>query len=216
MKLKIKYLFILILLQLSFGENYYQSWTKITLDKKITSSFRLEFIQGLRIDNNLGKVDNAFIEILPSYKIHKNIKIELPYRYSVFSDKTKNRLSLSASYQYIFKSISLKYRLKLYKLYEDGKAINDNQIPFGTLIRNKFSLRYKLNETITPYFSGELFYLRKKEINYFNEYKITLGIKVNLERKNSMNFFYAFKKTDISKTLPNYIYILGINFTTKL
>ena len=147
------------MVQYSYAENDNQSWTKISFEKKLPYSLKLEVAQGLRLKDQLSTFNLAFFEASLSYKSSNGLKISIPYRYTIFEDKTKHRLSFGASYQYTFKPISLKYRIKYYKFYENGESLGEDGETLGDLIRNKFTIKYKSGKKINPYISGELFHL---------------------------------------------------------
>tara|TARA_Y100001970_G_scaffold255069_1_gene331411 strand:- start:81 stop:749 length:669 start_codon:yes stop_codon:yes gene_type:complete len=207
---------LLITSQYIYGQDENQSWTKITFEKKLPYSLKFEFSQGLRLKEELSVINLAFFEGAISYKTSKGFKVDIPYRYTIFEDKIKHRLSFGASYQYTIKPIALKYRIKYYRLYEEGESISEDGEAFGDLVRNKFTIRYKMNKKITPYISGELFYLYNTDTNPFDEYRTSLGIELDLPGKNSINFFYTLKKESVSSSNPNEISIVGFSCNTKL
>ena len=211
------YLFCLLITPQSlYSQNESQSWTKITFEKKMPYSFKLELSQGLRLKEELSTINLAFFEGAISYKISKGFKVDLPYRYTIFEDKIKHRLSLGASYQHTFKPITIKYRIKYYRLYEDGEPVSEYGSAFGDLVRNKFTIKYKMNKKITPYVSGELFYLYNTDSKPFNEYRTSIGVELDLPGKNSINIFYTLKNEDISLSNPSEISIIGFSYNSKL
>ena len=216
MKFKLGYWLIFLLIQCSYGADDYQNWTKISFEKKLPFSLKLELTQGLRLENQLSTINQAFFEISVSYKVSSNLRVNIPYRYSVYEDKIKHRLSFGASYQYSFKPVSLKYRLKIYRLYENGESLGEDGNPLGDLIRNKFTIKYKTDKKVTPYISEEFFHLYNIVNNPLNEYRVSLGIEINLARKNSMSLFYTLKNEDITDLVPDEIIIFGISYSSKL
>ena len=68
--------------------------------------------------------------------------IFIPIRYAIFQDKIKERISIGGSYRYNLKPISIKYRAKFQRMYEDSEFSSD-------LVRNKFSIEYKINKKET-------------------------------------------------------------------
>ena len=204
------------MVQFSYAADDNQSWTKISFEKKLPYSLKLELSQGLRLKDQLSTFNLAFFETSLSYKSSNGLKITIPYRYTIFEDKTKHRLSFGASYQYTFKPISLKYRIKYYRLYENGESTEKDGSAFGDLIRNKFTMRYKTGKKIDPYISGELFYLYNTDNKPFDEYRASFGIEIDLPRKNSINFFYIFKEEGISNSDLNEINVIGLNYISKI
>ena len=215
MKLSIVYLFIFYMVQFSYGADESQSWTKLSVEKKLPYSLNLELSQGLRFKDHISTFNQAFFEISLSYKNSNGFKINIPYRYTIFEDKIKHRLSFGTSYQYSFKPVSLKYRIKYYRLFENGKSVGEDGETLGNLIRNKFTIKYKSGKNINPYLSGELFHLLNTNNNPFDEYRVSFGIDIDLPRKNSINIFYIYKKEDISNTALNVSNIVGLSYVSK-
>ena len=205
-----------LLTQCLYGANDHQSWTKVSLEKKIPYSLKLKLSQGLRLKDQLSTFNQTFFEASLSYKDSNGLRINIPYRYTVFEDKIKHRLSFGASYQYSFKPVSLKYRMKYYRLYENGEPIGEDSEALGDLIRSKFTIKYKSGKKTNPYISGELFYLLNTNNNPLNEYRASFGIEIDLPQKNSMNIFYIFKKEDIIKSSSEEINVFGLSYTFKL
>ena len=200
MKLYIVCYLLSLLTQCLYGANDHQSWTKVSLEKKIPYSLKLELSQGLRLKDQLSTFNQTFFEASLSYKDSNGLRINIPYRYTVFEDKIKHRLSFGASYQYSFKPVSLKYRIKYYRLYENGEPIGEDGEALGDLIRSKFTIKYKSGKKTNPYISGELFHLLNTNNNPLNEYRASFGIEIDLPRKNSINVFYILKKEGLSKS----------------
>ena len=99
---------LIICIQSSYGLDDNQSWTSVGFEKKLPYSFKLQFEQELRLDNQLSTFKQTFSEFSLSYSVFKGFKIELPFRYMTYKDKTKQRVSFSGSYKYSFKPVSLK------------------------------------------------------------------------------------------------------------
>lgn len=216
MKLNIVYWLFFFIVQYSYGADDNQSWTKISFEKKIPYSLKLELAQGLRLKDYISTFNQAFFEVSLSYKDSNGLRINIPYRYTIFEDKIKHRLSFGASYQYSFKPVSLKYRLKYYRLYENGEPLGEDGVTLGDLIRSKFTIKYKTGKKTNPYISGELFHLLNTNNNPLDEYRASFGIEIDLPRKNSIIFFYIFKKEDITKSNSDEISIFGLSYISKI
>ena len=216
MKLYIVCYLLFLLAQCLYGADNNQSWTKISFEKKIPYSLKFELTQGLRLKDFISTFNQAFFELSLSYKDSNGLRINIPYRYTVFEDKIKHRLSFGASYQYSFKPVSLKYRIKYYRLYENGEPLGEDGVTMENLIRSKFTIKYKSGKKTNPYISGELFYLLNTNNNPLNEYRASFGIEIDLPQKNSINIFYILKKEGLSKSNPDKVNVFGLSYTFKL
>jgi len=205
-RINIGYFLLYLFIQYSFGIDDTHTWTSIGFEKNLPHSLSLEFEQELRIKDRLSTFSQTISEVSLSYKVIDGLNISIPYRYAVFDDKIKQRLSFGASYKYNFNPISLKYRTKLQRSFEKEKT-------HEYLIRNKLIIEYKLSRKIEPFFSGELF---NKSNNELDEYRVSFGLAVDLPRKSSIKIFYIFKKEDLTKTNPDKINVFGLSYTFKL
>jgi len=216
MKLYIVCYLLFLLAQCLYGADDHQSWTKVSLEKKIPFSLKLKLAQGLRLKDYVSTFNQAFFELSLSYKDSNGLRINIPYRYTVFEDKIKHRLSFGVSYQYSFKPVSLKYRIKYYRLYENGEPLGEGGATLGDLIRSKFTIKYKSGKKTNPYIAGELFHLLNTNNNPLDEYRASFGVEIDLPRKNSIIFFFILKKEDITKTSPNEINVFGLSYISKI
>ena len=206
--MRVVYWLFFLFIQFSYGLDDNQFWTSIGFEKKLPYSLKLEFEQELRFKDQLSTFNQTFSEVSLSYKVFDGLNINIPYRYAIFNDKIKQRLSFSGSYKYSFKPISLKYRARFQRTNEKEKNAKD-------LIRNKFTIEYKLGKKIEPYFSGELLHLYKTDQRSLDEYRVSFGVAVDLPRKKSIKIFYTYKKEDITKSSPDEINIFGLTYNFK-
>ena len=190
---------LIICIQSSYGLDDNESWTSVGFDKKLPYSFKLQFEQELRIDNQLSTFKQTFSEFSLSYSVFKGFKIELPFRYMTYKDKTKQRVSFSGSYKYSFKPVSLKHRTKYQRTYEKGEIPEE-------LIRNKLSINYRLNKKIEPYVSGEFIQLLDATNYPLDETRFSFGLTYKLPKKNSIKIFYTLKNEDKTKNINQMTY----------
>jgi len=188
-----------------YGADDNESWTSIGFEKKLPYKLKLEFEQELRFKDQISTFKQTFSDISLSYKVFDGLRIQIPYRYIVYKDKIKQRLSFSGSYKYSFKPVDLKYRTKFQRTHEDKESTDD-------LIRNKFSVEYKLGKKVEPYISGELFHPYNGEPKQLDEYRISFGLTVDIMKKNSIKIFYIFKKEDLAYC-PLEVNVFGLAYS---
>ena len=188
-----------------YGADDNESWTSIGFEKKLPYKLKLEFEQELRFKDQISTFKQTFSDISLSYKVFDGLRIQIPYRYIVYKDKIKQRLSFSGSYKYSFKPVDLKYRTKFQRTYEDKESTDD-------MIRNKFSVQYKLGKKVEPYISGELFHPYNGEPKQLDEYRISFGLTVDIMKKNSIKIFYIFKKEDLAYC-PLEVNVFGLAYS---
>ena len=208
-RITVGYWLFFLFIQSSYGLDDNQSWTSVGFEKKLPYSFKLQFEQELRLEDQASTFKQTFSEFSLSYSVFKGFKIEIPFRYMTYKNKTKQRVSFSGSYKYSFKPVSLKHRTKYQITYEKGEIPEE-------LIRNKFSIMYRLNKKIEPYVSGELLHLYKTDQRPLDEYRVSFGVTVDLPRKKSIKIFYTYKKEDITKSSPDEINVFGLAYSFKI
>jgi len=191
-----------------YGADDNESWTSIGFERKLTSSLKLEFKQELKLEDQASTFKQTLSEISFSYQVFDGLRIQIPYRYSTYEDKIKQRLSFGGSYRYSFKPMSLKYRIRFQRTIEEGENPED-------LIRNKFTIEYKLDKTIEPYVSSELFHSYSEDPVQFDEYRISFGLTVDIMERSSIKIFYIFKKEDLNKS-PDEIGVFGLAYSFKM
>ena len=203
------YWLLIFCIQSSYGLDDNQSWTSVGFEKKLPYSFKLQFEQELRLEDQLSTFKQTFSEFSLSYSVFKGFKIEIPFRYMTYKDKTKQRVSFSGSYKYSFKPVSLKYRTKYQRTYEKGEIPEE-------LIRNKFSFMYRLNKKIEPYVSGEFIQLDDIHNYQLDETRFSFGLTYEFPRKNSLKIFYTLKNEDKTKKNPDEIGVFGLSYNFSL
>tara|TARA_B100000959_G_C14986423_1_gene625809 strand:- start:1402 stop:2097 length:696 start_codon:yes stop_codon:yes gene_type:complete len=203
-----RYCLFILLLQCAFAADETESWNSIGFEKNLPYSLELEFDQEIRLIDQLSTVKQTISEISLSYKILDGVRIFIPLRYAIFEDKVKQRLSFGGSYKYGWDPVSLKYRIKLQRTYENGDSPED-------LIRNRITIEYKLSKKIEPYVSGEFFHLYNIDRFQYNENRISFGFNVDLPKKRSIKIFYTRKKEDIDSSKPDQINIFGLAYDLK-
>ena len=143
-----------------------------------------------------------------SLALSDGFTLQLPYRYSVYEDKIKQRFGIGCSYKYSFKPMSLKYRTRFQRTFEKNKTPEN-------LIRNKCTIEYKLDKNLEPYISSELFHFYNEPVQ-LDEYRLSFGLTVDIMKKNSIKIFYIFKKEDLTKSDPYEVNVFGLAYSFKM
>ena len=183
-----------------------QSWSSLNFKIDAPFSTKLNIEQSLRFEDNLSQFKQTFTEISISYKINDLMRIDIPYRYSIYKNKTKNRISIGSSIKLNKKKIGTKYRLKFQNIKESDKPI---EITF----RNKFTISYKVKKKIEPFIAYEIFNPYENRIRGIDETRISLGSQIKINKKRYIKFYYIHKKEDLLKAKNNSLYILGLDYS---
>ena len=148
-------------------------------------------------------------ELSIAYKLLDNLKIEIPYRYTLYKNKVKQRLSLSGFQKYKIMPFSLKHRVKYQWTFEEKKSTE-------RLIRNKFYILYKFKKRVEPFISGEIFHFHQMEKYQFDELRLSLGLGIDFSKIQSLKISYTLKSEDLSKEKPDLINIFLITYSFRL
>ncbi len=199
-------LIYVLLLNFTFGSNENQTWSSFNFKFDAPFSTKLNIEQSLRFEDNLSHFKQTFTELSLSYKINDLINIYIPYRFSIYKNKTKNRISFGSSIKLNKKKIRTKYRLKFQNVKEPDKTI---EITF----RNKFTISYKINKKVIPFIAYEIFNPYEQRMMGIDETRISLGSQIKINKKRDIKLFYTHKREDQLKTKTNSLYILGLDYS---
>ena len=202
---RISFIGLFIILNNSFAKVDSESWSSMGFGIKLPYSLKLDLEQSLRLKDNSSSFKQTFTETIISYNMFQKIKVFIPVRYAVFKNKIKKRISLGASYKHNFKIISFRYRAILQRTYQHEKI-------FDPLIRNKFTLIAKINKKLRPYFSHEFSHLSKSGQFNYNEFRVTIGARINLGKKRETKIFYTQKIEGLSNKNQDRTNIFGIAY----
>ena len=195
-----------IILNNSFAKVDSESWSSMGFGIKLPYSLKLDLEQSLRLKDNSSSFKQTFTETIISYNRLKRVKVFIPVRYAVFKNKIKKRISLGASYKHNFKIISCRYRSMLQRTYQHEKI-------FDPLIRNKFTLSSKINKKLRPYLSQEFSHLSKNGQFNYDEFRFSIGARINLGKKRETKIFYTQKIEGLSNKNQDRTNVLGITYT---
>ena len=195
-----------IILNNSFAKVDSESWSSMGFGIKLPYSLKLDLEQSLRLKDNSSSFKQTFTETIISYNKFKKIKVFIPVRYAVFKNKIKKRISLGASYKHNFKIISFRYRSMLQKTYQHEKI-------FDPLIRNKFTLISKLNKKLRPYFSQEFSHVSNSGQFNYDEFRVSIGARINIGKKRETKIFYTRKIEGLSNKNQDRTNVFGIAYT---
>ena len=188
-------------------------WAGVTVNKKI-NNLELSFSEELRMDENVSHTDKFFSEIGVKYKIIKGFYVGLNYRYSRDNDyessnyDMKHRFDFGLTYKRKFNKIGVSFRTKI----QTKSANPEENNP--TFSRNKFLVKYKLENKLTPFIFYE-FYFQFNNQKVINRTRLSLGTAYKINKKNSVKIFYMFEnRFNVRNLKRNHVY--GISYSIDL
>lgn len=188
-------------------------WAGISINKKI-NDLELSFSEELRMDENASHVDKLFSELGATYKVIKGLYIGLNYRYSRDNDyetrsyDMKHRIDFGLTYKHKLDNFRFSFRTKI-QTKSDLPTENN-----PTHSRNKFAVKYKLENNLTPFISYEFYYQFNDE-KVINRTRFSLGSSYKINDNNALKFFYMFENKFNTKNLK-YNHVYGVSYSIDL
>ena len=176
-------------------------WAGVTVSKKINNP-EISFSEELRLDENISHVDKFFSELGAEYKVIKGLSVGLNYRYSRNNDyETRNynmlhRIDFGLTYKHKINNFRLSFRTKI----QTKSALPNENNP--TYSRNKFAVKYKLENNLTPFIAYEFYYQFNDE-QVINRARFSLGSSYKINDINAIKIFYMFENKFNVKNLKH-------------
>lgn len=202
-------LYLLILLpQFIFGLDDFDSWSSVSFNKKLPHSFSISLKQGLRLKEQFSAFKQTNSEVSIAYKLLDNLKIEIPYRYTIYKNKKRHRVSFSGSHKYRMIPFYFKHRIKYQRTYEKKEYIEG-------LFRNKIYVYFKFKKNLEPFISSEFFHFYEQSQYKFDELRLAFGFNTKISNNQSMKVSYTLKSKDLSKDISEQISIVLIAYSFR-
>jgi hypothetical protein len=211
-------LFMLIMSTQAFTQwNDAQLWTSVNLEKKIIKGLSVTLSEEVRFSENITEVGTFFTDIGLNYKINKNWRIAGNYR---FTNKIQLDNSYSKRHRYYF---DLSYRQKFYQFtiiartrfqsqYADVNSSETGHLP-EYYSRNKLTLKYNINQKISPYLSAEAFIpLNNPDVKGIDNMRYSLGVEWEFVKNSTLDVFYLIQQ-EYQKANRERDYVMGIGYT---
>lgn len=195
-------------------------WNTLEIDKKLTRSLSLDFTEELRLFDNMSRINLFFTNIGINYKLNKNFKFSLVYRFinknqnDVYYSK-RHRLYLDISYRHSFKDFNFIYRIRFQGQVRDYYS-SDNGRNIERYMRHKFDFQYNYKK-FTPYLAAEFrFQFTNPNFYYGNDlwdrYRLYAGSDYKINRQNSFGLYYMIQRDFNNKNIER-DYTIGIEYS---
>ena len=208
MKRRYKF-FVFLLMSVLVATDDIESWSSISLETKTPYFSKIKIEQSLRLENEAQDFKQTFTEISFYYKVNDYMTFNIPYRYAIFEDKIKNRISFGSALKYKKKNLTIRYRTKL----ENSKELNKK---VEKTYRNKISLQFKLNKTYRTFISYEAFNIYDEILQEKDEDRYSVGTVVQVFKKSVLKVYYAYKREGLSKKHAEYFGVLGLDYSVEI
>ena len=200
-------------------------WTGAGVSLKVDKKLSFGYETQTRFYNNVSSLRVYLNQIGASYKITKDFKVGLDYR---FSRKKKdyyyvsdNRLMFNASYGYKIKPANMKLtvRARYQNSFDRLNTINSTIEPnISNVFRMKVVAKYKNPDfkRVQPFVGYEYFKSLDAEPIQFatNRFRVIGGLHLDLPKKHELKLYYIYQESN--KAVPEIDHIYSIQYTYNL
>lgn len=160
-----------------------QFWSGVELEDKLVKKVKWSLESQVRFDDYLSSFKSFLLSPGLRFKVVKNVKLGLDYRFTREPRTISNRISASFYHDLkLRKRTYLETRLRWQRDYEL------NEIAYSRL-RGKVGIEYNIKKCkLTPGIYTEAFYLMSYKDNMFNRIRVGLDFKYKLKKKRDISF----------------------------
>ena len=199
-----------------------ESWSTISVNKKISKVFAINLEQSLRMYDNSAKIDQYFTNLDLNFKVAKGLSLTSGFRFIGDRDKGDGtydnhiRFNGDINYKHDVDRFKFKYRIRLQSKNELAYSREE-----GDFLRNAFRIRAGVKYNIKgwkldPEMSYELFRESGKYVvSSFNKYRVSLSTKYKFNDLIELKAFYRFER-GLGSLLPESTNIIGFNLMFNL
>lgn len=209
----------------------FNTWTSISLTKKIEKKWDLTLNAQARFYQNSSRLDETFIDLGSSYALAKHVKLSGNYRFGMSNVNPTttgfNRFYFDLEWEkpnkFLFKTKRLSISTRSRFQGEYSTKLLESQLP-KYYIRQKFIVKYTIRGIpIDPYIGAEVF-LRVRDatyafgtdprpVSYFDKTRLIVGADWNLSKKHKIGVHYTYQHLLNNNERAA---ILGVEYRYKL
>lgn len=204
-------------------------WTTVSVDKQITRHWSAGVDEELRLFDNISRVNLFFTNAGITYRLNKNFKFSLVYRFINKNQSTKNennyyfskrhRLYLDISYKRKFlTNFSLTYRLRLQGQVRDYYSSDVGKY-VESYMRHKFDLAYSYKK-YSPYLAAEFRFQFtnpsfEQSDDLWDRQRFYAGCNYEINKRHSVGIYYMIQHDFNNKRAEN-DFTLGFQYALSL
>ncbi len=195
-------------------------WTSISVEAKLVKKLSANISQEFRFDENMTRLGTAFTDVGIEYKLNKNFRFAVNYRYTQKHSKEdyysyRHRFYTDIKYSKKIKPFEVSVRSRFQDQYSDIGRASDGGIA-EYYFRNKLSLNWNTKKPYSPYISVELFspltYLRNVA---FDNIRSSAGVEYTFTKHQKIDLSYMIQK-ELNVSNPQTDFIIEIGYSYKL
>jgi hypothetical protein len=194
-------------------------WGTVSLEKKLSEKLYVKLEEELRTFDNASRIDQFFTNVGVQYRLNKNIRFALVYRFinksrDDMSYSKRHRLYVDASYRRKVYNFTFIYRLRTQSQVQDYLSSDDGKYP-ETFMRHKIDVKYQVKKFI-PYVAAE-FFLQLNDPrfheadNQWTRERFYFGLEYELNKRETLGSFFMIQR-DMNVNNLQREYVLGFEY----
>ena len=194
-------------------------WSTVSLDKKISQKFGVSFDEELRLFDNASRINLFFTNVGINYKLNKNFKFALVYRFisknqDIGPYSRRHRLYFDASYRNKWYNFTYVYRIRFQGQVRDYYS-SDKGKYIESYMRHKIDLKYSYKK-FTPYLAAEFrFQFTNPHFNegddLWDRERFYIGCDYDLTKRSTFGAYFMLQR-DMNNERLQHDYVAGIQY----
>jgi outer membrane protein W len=193
-------------------------WTGVSIEKKISQAFAVEFAHETRFNENITEAGSIINELGISYRLNKNSQFSCFYRLAYQKQLNNMYVPVNkayADYTYRVKPgdfvVSLRLRFQVQK---KNAFVFDSDGETGSALRPKLTVKYPIGD-FSPYFGAEVyvpvFYRGYKPVD---KIRLSTGVDYSFNKMHSIGLGYMIQREYFTTNpLTDFIIQVGYSFS---
>jgi long-subunit fatty acid transport protein len=193
-------------------------WTGVSIEKKISQAFAVEFAHETRFNENITEAGSFINELGISYRLNKNSQFSCFYRLAYQKQLNNMYVPVNkayADYTYRIKPGDFVVSLRLrYQVQKKNAFVFDSDGESGSAFRPKLTVKYPIGD-FSPYFGAEVyvpvFYSGYKPVD---KIRLSTGLEYSFNKMHSIGLGYMIQREYFTTNpLNDFVIQVGYSFS---
>lgn len=204
--------------------NFYESWTSVSIQYKLNKKLSFELEEQVRFAAQPFEFDRFFTELTTSYKLNKKFRTAIGLRHLGINDHTGKQQGYEDHFRFHIDlghkckpgRFLLKQRLRYQHRNELGVTQEEFDFPAQDL-RYKVFLKYNIKGSkIDPYIYKERFYHRElRELDGPTKKRYGIGAAYNMKNGHEVKLTFIYEKETLIWN-PERFFVFKLSYTYSL
>ena len=202
-------------------------WSKFNIEKALSSRISVFFNQETRLQENITRPDELYLETSGTLKAGKGLKFSLGYRFSGKYNAEKyyslgmryhHRTFFDINYKVKSSQFTFLYRSRIQEELKNYYSSDKGKVP-EWYWRNKFEAKYRIRR-FEPYIGLEPHFQIRDPRNPLADYSLNriwifAGIDITIVKNQILEIYYMIQR-EWNMPMPVNKYIIGIEYSINL